>query len=273
MSEAIETQAVEVVEQDEDQALAAGFAEARGEEPPVIEPVVVEEAAPAAETPPQEEPPEEPQVVFAGLTEDQLRSVILKANEVDSLKEQIQKAFGKHGEVMREIGNLKARGSGVKVNREKFARLNEEFPEVAEMLFEGLESGIEAAGGASQQVDVSQIEARVRDELVRANETRLLQFAHRDWNDVVKSDEFSLWRKNVLNAEDNKQLDESWDAIFIADKLSEFKAWRDKSAKTQESKQKRLEAAVLPRGEATRPSTIQTEEEAMLAAFRAARGG
>ena len=87
MSEAIETQAVEVVEQDEDQALAAGFAEARGEEPPVIEPVVVEEAAPAAETPPQEEPPEEPQVVFAGLTEDQLRSAILKANEVDSLKE------------------------------------------------------------------------------------------------------------------------------------------------------------------------------------------
>ena len=274
-TEAVESQEVEVAVDDE--AFAAGFSEARGDEPPASEPapepVQAEEQAeqPAVEAEPEPEPQ---QNLIAGMTEDQLRAAILKANEVDHLKSQLDKAFGKVGEVNRTLMQLQQRSS-VNLDKAKFKRLSEEFPEIAEMLASDLNDALGEVGGQSPAVDPEQFEKVVDERLIamqQAQERRFLSRMHRDWESVVTSDEFKLWQQNVLPPEDAQVLATSWDSDFISDKLDEFKAWRSKATAAKENKQKRLEQAVTPRGDTREPPTAQTEDEAFLAAFKSARG-
>lgn len=280
--EAVENQNVENAVEQDDAAFAAGFNEARGEEPPVEEPKAEEpkvEEAPAAVEPEPEPTPN----LIAGLTEDQIRAAILKANEVDSLKAQIEKSFGKYGELNRSLQQLQQQKSGgVQLNAQALKRLSSEFPEMAEMLASDLSEALAGVSGGGQQqaaFDPDAVEqmlqgriADVRAGLEQEMEKRLLKRAHRDWEDVVTSDDFKLWRQNVLPAEESERLGGSWDSDFIAEKLTEFKEWKKQATVSRENKQKRLEAAVTPRGDAGGPSTVQSEEEAFLAAFKRARG-
>lgn len=274
--EAVENQVVEVVDE---AAFAAGFTEVQGDEPSADVPVA-EEVQTQEEEPPVVE--ETQQTLIAGLTEDQVKNLLLKAGEVDKLSDRIEKAFGKHGEAMRAIQQLQQRQTGgVQLNASALKRLSSEFPEMAEMLASDLSEALAGqSGGASQpSYDPDLIEqhlqgrvADVRAGLEQDMEKRLLKREHRDWETVVTSDDFKLWKDNVLNQEDSQKLGASWDSDFISEKLDEFKAWRNKSSVSKENKQKRLEAAVTPRGGSGQPSTIQSEEEAMFSAFKNARG-
>jgi hypothetical protein len=275
--EAVENQEVEVVDE---AAFAAGFDETRGEEPPV-ESQASEEVQVTEEEPPVAEEPQ--QTLIAGLTEEQVKSLLLKAGEVDKLSDRIEKAFGKHGEAMRAIQQLQQqRSGGVQLNASALKRLSSEFPEMAEMLASDLSEAFagQSGGAAQPSFDPELIEqhlqgrvADVRAGLEQDMEKRLLKREHRDWETVVTSDDFKLWKDNVLPPEDSAKLGASWDSDFISEKLDEFKAWRNKSSVSKENKQKRLESAVTPRGGSGQPSTIQSEEEAFASAFKHARGG
>ena len=257
--------------QEEEAAFSAGFAEGRGEEPPQeAEPKTEEQPEPAAE-----EPAKEPALI-AGLTEEQVKTLLLKANDVDKLAQQIDKAFGKYGELHRTLMQLQQQKSSLSLTPDKLKRLNAEFPEIASMLAEDLSEAIGSNVGSG--VDFTEAKKQLDEEL-QSFKTHLeqesarvmLKRSHRDWQDVIKSPDFGLWVGNVLPKEEAEQLQTSWDAEFISDKLDEFKAWRLKAAESSEKKQKRLEAAVPPRGDRTGPSTAQSEEEAFLSGFKAKR--
>lgn len=280
MSEVVENQDVDVAQND-DSAFAAGFNEARGDEPPADELAAAPEpqaSEDAPETPAAEEPAPQ-QTLIAGLTEEQVKALLLKAGEVDTLAERIEKSFGKFGELNRTIQQLQQQRSGGQLSAASLKRLSEEFPEMAEMLASDLNEALSGTGGAGQPAfDPDQFDqvlsARVADikiGLEREMEKRLLKREHRDWETVVTSDDFKLWRANVLPAEESERLGNSWDSEFIADKLTEFKAWKGKAAASKENKQKRLEAAVTPRGDAGGPPTLN-DDEAFLAGFKNARG-
>ena len=275
-TEAVENQEVEVVVDDE--AFAAGFSEARGDEPPAAEPAPqpdqAEEQAkqPAVEAEPEPEPQ---QNLIAGMSEEQLRSAILKANEVDQIKPLVEKAFGKYGELHRTVLAMQQQRPNLNLDKSKFTRLSEEFPEIAEMLASDLSEALGDVGG-QPAVDPEAVEKIVEQRLIaqqQANERRFLSRSHRDWEKVVTSDEFKLWQQNILPPEEAQVLATSWDADFISDKLDEFKSWRAKATAAKENKQKRLEQAVTPRGDTSGPPLAQTEDEAFLAAFKNARGG
>ena len=134
MTEEVVEQQQEVIEQaQDDSGFAAGFAEVRGEEPPVSEPVVEEQAsseevqkqaeAPAAETQ-QDDTPE--QNLIAGLTDEQLRGVLAKANMVDDLVLRIEKTHGKIGELNRTIQNLQQKNGTAQLSAGQLKRLSSE---------------------------------------------------------------------------------------------------------------------------------------------------
>lgn len=265
-------------------AFESGFANARGDEPPT------EEATPTASEPPQDAPkedePEAPKIVLAGMTEEQLISALAKANQVDEIRaeseQRVRQVFGKLGEVNALVQELKAKQQearqGLKLDASKLSNLSAEYPELAEMLAKDLAGMVGSSTEASPQIDPTLIDKIVSDrlktvesEIERKLEMRALSRQHKDWETVVASPEFNLWKANVLPKEQAATLEESWDAEFVAEKLTEFKAWKDKAGQARQEKQKRLEAAVTPTGDA-RPEAQINDDDAFVSGWKSARG-
>lgn len=247
--------------QQEDASLEAGFNRTRGDEPPVEIPpqdTATTEAAPdktsevSTGEPPAAAPAEEPMI--GSFKESEFKALMAKAQKVDELEAAINgnqsKVFGKFGEMQRFINELKAAPTGQPVNLSgaKLKRVTDAFPELAEALAEDL-SELTLASPAQSTFDSSELEQRFEqkvEEIRRESEQKLLSMRHRGWKETVKSDDFVLW-KGTLPAEERQQLDNSWDAEYISDKLDSFNEWKSRPS-TKQRNDKRLEAAVTPTG-------------------------
>lgn len=279
------TTEVEVNEQEQVQvdahdeaAFAAGFAEARGDEPPaeaVQEPEQQQVAEQQTET--QPEPAAEPQAPsevevlrsmvesLKGETEQRTRQIFGKMGELNSLIQQHQTAKG--GVTQEDID-------------EAFAEFREEFPEMATMFNAGLQKVLSKVGGPQgQPADFDKlVEERVASRTLSIEqnlEKRLLTRDHPDWQTVVVDSEFGVW-KSTLPAEEQSELNSSWNADVIGGYLTRFKSHRAErlaaETKARENKQQRLAEAVAPRGQgAPAPQTID-DEAAFAAGFKAVRG-
>lgn len=179
------------------------------------------------------------------------------------------KVFGKVGELQQKIDAVKPAAGGLSPKAAE--RLKAEFPELHEMLFGEADDTTVQPDHQAAQVQTVVVPA---EDGTKTLERRLLTRDHKDWEQVVATDEFASWRDNVLNSEDATALDDSWDADFISQKITEFKEWRAGEAKKntdQQTRQERLNDAITNRG-IPRVSTSSLgdddEEAAMLANFK-----
>lgn len=284
----------------EDAAFAAAFNEQRGqsEEPavepvePAVEPAVepVEPVEPVAEQEPQAETPK---AVLAGLTEEQITQALARVSQQQMT---IDKLGGRIGQLMQQVEKLKDQPRTAAEQRSfdlKLEKLGQTFPELAEILREDLKS-ISVAPVAEQPAqqtftaeDVDRIVSeklgtfKVQQE--RALEVKVLGSVHPDWEQVIRTPQFALWRDNVIA--DGKELMESENAAYISRKLTEFKDWvkattspTHQPAPTPASSttnKDRLRQAVMPVGAQVQSTGPVTEEDAFAAAFakERARGG
>lgn len=272
-AEAPKTDATTTVE--DSAGLDAGFRKVRGEpegrptSTEATETPTEEATATAAATPPEKVEVADP-VVFAGLTEPQLKAALSKAGEVDELRKSLtdtrKEVLGHVGQLrqaLKEAAAARTTGSGapLKVAKDMLKRLNQDgYEELAEALAEDLSAVLQAPASAGA-IDLEAVTKSVNDrldvrvgEISREYEKKLLTLAHEDWPEMWASNDFKLW-KGTLSADAQKQLDSSWDAAFLAKQLTAFKAWRKKestastSAKeAKEAQDKRLAAAVTPKG-------------------------
>jgi hypothetical protein len=275
---AIENEEIEVQEVD-DAATEAAFAEQFGDSPAVIAAdeeaeTEVQEVTPAADDASEVEGVaaiEEPKV------EDEHAKLLALLNDIparnDLTEKEIRQIHGKFGEVNRALQELKSNSgsSPVRVTKDQFKRLNEEFPEIAEMLAEDLAGiSLQSNGGVnaeSIQPFVNTEVAKVREELTRTMNTNLLTIQHRDWASVYSSADFNSW-KGSLATDEQQKLDNSWDAMYLGEQLTKFKTWRDTVKNTKENNNKRLLDAVLPKGGVKTTNGIVTEEDAFNAQFK-----
>lgn len=291
-------------------AFAASFHEGRGETPK--EPAL--EAAPepvealegddqgategvVAEVPPVDAPaePAAPKL-FAGLTEDQIAAALARSG---SLQGTVDKMAGRIGQLMQQIESLRTNPPTTQQAQKaldlKLEKLSGAFPELANLLREdlqGLQGGMPAgelpvaapAGITQEQFDAALAERlqATTSSLTEQMEVKVLTIVHPDWNQVIRTNEFALWRDNVLGPEVGKQLMFSEDSGFISQKLTEFKDWRKAAAQPAPVPvvqaapvvrpiSRRLTNAVLPSGGATPVTAPITEEAAFVAAFNRER--
>lgn len=222
------------------------------------------------ETPePEPEPVPEPKL-FAGYTEEQIKEM---AATVESLKQREQKLFGSMGAMKQSIDALRNQpkpAATVAWSADKLKRLSAEYPELANLLSQDL--GDMATSGNPQQIE-QLVEQRIQTSLDKASqayEAKLLTLQHRDWKQIVAAEDFVGW-KETLPAEEKAELDASWDAALIGEKISQFKEWRSKTVQTKQTNQKRLEAAITPKSSSSaRPAP--TENDAFMAGFKSVRG-
>ncbi len=276
MTTEVEQAVEQTVEVNEDHSSSdsdfeAGFAAARGEEPPVAteEPPVEVEPAPEPEPEPQPEPEPDP--------------VALLKEEIANLKNQLQhnndKVFGKIGEAFRELQTLKqAKPAGVELTEADLADAFEDYPEMRRDFLKAMNAankkrGVtqpeEPAAPMSQAFDPAEVE---RIAALRANEAaeavrkqmalERLEDQHADWKDVVKDQKWGQWISKQP-PEVQEQAANSWDVRFVTKLLSDYKA----SLTRKETSKKRLESAVTPQGVATDGPPATTEEERFNAGF------
>lgn len=241
-----------------DAAFEAGFAGAHSAEPEH-----------------QPEAPSEP--VYAGYKESELKALLARIPEIDGLKQRESKVFGTVGQLKQAFDGFRAQptaqsGTPISLSADKLARLNAEFPELASLIAEDLNGVILGAGqsGGMDQAAVDGIVAQKLEGLNQTFETRLLTAMHKDWRKVVQSTEFDTWTA-TLPEETRSQLAESWNAEFIAEQIDAFKDAQATATRTKQTNQRRLEAAITPRGNTAAPPA-PSEDDAFLAGFRSVRG-
>ena len=269
-----------------------GFHIERGEEV-AAEPEVA--ADPEVEVTPEPAVAPEPEVAatpaLAGLTEEQITTALARVSQQQAT---IDKLGGRIGHLIQQVEQLKSTPRTVAEQRSfdlKLTRLTENFPELAEILREDLkdmgpgEAAAPAAAGptfTAEDVDKILTEklTAFQHQQERAMEVKVLGSAHPDWEQVIKTPQFAIWRDNVIA--DGKELMESENAAFISRKLTEFKDWAKATVVTAPlapapapagaANRQRLANAVLPRTAAAQPAQSPvTEEDAFMAAFKAER--
>lgn len=279
----------------EEAAFANAFNESRNEaEEPVVvaeeavdEPAVEPTAVTASEEPVVEAAPA-PRLI-GGLTDEQVAAALVRAGTLQST---VDKMAGRMGQLMQQIEQLRNTPPTTQAQQKaldlKLEKLSGAFPELANLLREDLQ-GLQGsdtttlapavpAGITQEQFDqllterLTAKDAETRELL----EIKVLNITHPDWEQVIRTPEFALFRDNVLPQEVGQQLMVSEDSAFISQKLSEFKQWRDKPVVAAEpmappapsAKAKRLSNAVLPSGTAASSvNALVTEEDGFAAGF------
>lgn len=245
-----------LVPSQEDAAFQEGFAEVR--------------ADPSAEP--------EPPKLFAGYTEEQLRDFVGKAQEIDEMRKREAKVFGTLGSLKQGMDALRnqhrqqPQATALHLDASKFTRLQEQFPELADMLSQDLSDALKGHGGGGS-ADSQAMERMVDERLDRTSkgyETKLLSVMHPDWRKVAQAPEFQAW--TAQQAPDVQQVvRDGWDAIAVGEALSAYKQWNNKAVQAKQSRQSRLESGMTPRGN-TQMAPAMSEADAFEQGFRSVRG-
>lgn len=263
MTTEVEQAVEQPVEVDVNDGFEAGFAEARGEEPPVSIETPPEE--PADDDPPDPEPQPEPEPDPVALLNEKIASL------ENQFKHQSDKAFGKIGEAFRELQAMKqSRSSDIEISDEDLADAFSEYPELRkdqlkafQLLAKKLSSAPVRQEPQPQSVEVPRVEeASVRFDERRKTALEALAYIHPDAEQVKTSSAFVEW-VSKQPPEIVRQASTSLDVGFAAKMISAFKA----SIAKKETKQKRLEAAVTPQGVHLDGPPATTEEDDLLAGF------
>ena len=279
----------------EDAEIAAAFSasfdtDARADEAPATEQStdeVAEETQIADDEVPADAETEAPPEVKAGVSEEQLTAMLAKMPKIEELETmttaEIRKVHGKIGEINRALQELQKNGTskqpGIKLTGANFKRLHEEYPDLAELLAEDLnESGAREqtaeTEAAPQQSPLQSNEnfdervAEVKQELYKNMQTSLLLMQHKDYTQVFGSDEFKVWAQ-TLPADDQSKLEESWDAMYLGEKFTEFKQWRTHKQTGAQERKSRLDRAIVPTGtQAAIKPQAQSLQDGFNAAFK-----
>jgi hypothetical protein len=284
---------IQQAETEEAAAFAQSFdKETRVEESAPVEQDPAQAEDPAAdgavgeETPATEgEPPIEEET--ATLTVKQLTEMLGKLQKIDEYetlsKAEQRKLHGKIGELNQSLQALQKNGStaAVKLTGNKFKRLYAEYPDLAELLAEDLnDTGTEATDKVTDDPDkenepkpaldaktFNEEVAKVKETLQNEMQTNLLRIQHDDWEMVVSSDNYQIW-KQTLSPEDQVQLEDSWDAVYLGKKITEFKSWFEKKQTGIQERESRLKNSIVPKGrEAALKPVAMTEQDGFNAAF------
>lgn len=254
----------EVVDHDTEdaEAQAAFDAEADPGKKPTATPAPVEEKPVAEEPPPAPEPPP---VEYAQITKAELEELKAKAGRVDG-------AYGRIGSVEHTLKQLQAAdGQPVVFTKEDFPELAREYPELAEAHVKDMNKAMAKfkvpKGGSTEEFE-GKVQTAVAG-VAQQFEAKLLKVYHPDWQQVAQDPEFNAW-KATLPEDERTTLESTFDAEFIADRITAFK--KTKAAKPpvptpSTRKQQLAAAAASPRGTGAALSANPNSDEAAQKAF------
>lgn len=308
MSEEVKTPEVETTNEAAD--FEAGFSAVVGGEVQAEVPKVEEKAQPKepeAKADGQKETvdgAEKPGgLPLSAFDEEAIKTLLAKSAKVDELEmaltrqaQELRRAYGKIGELNSHLRQLMKAPTkrGIKQAELKFARLEEEYPELAQALKEDLAQVLGAAQEEVEQkeepqeakaeesgdgLSQSQYSPQVPEEVLQQREfqlrveyeKKLLASRHPDWEQIAQTPDFRIWL-----ASQPPEIQQVAMSSYSADELSAvfdlYKQARqilEAKARQGVTKQKRLETAVPVSSSSTAAPPVSDELDDFLAGFNA----
>lgn len=158
---------------------------------------------------------------------------------------------------------------------EKWKRLQEDFPEVADALAEQLQQVRQP--GAQPGVSLQDVETRI-EQARREVQYELIEERHPSWQSALQSPDGQAWLQTLSPSEQSDFLNTER-ANVVNSYLDRFKAHREQvsaAMQTRQSRERIARDAVAPTGGAKAGGARRnepTEDDAFLAGFRQVRGG
>lgn len=200
---------------------------------------------------------------------EQAKDELKEAVEAGGLsKDEARKIYGKIGELNAKLAEIKAAASApvkLKFDAASFKKITENFDsDFAQNLADDLNSAFGIADepnmrGQAELLDANLI-SQLEDKFEKKMQTNLLKMAHKDYQQVYQSEDFAIW-KQTLPEVDQDEIESSWNAEYLSEKLTEFKTWRDVKTSKQASGSQRLKNAVQPQGGKVVQKAAMTEED------------
>ena len=227
-------------------------------------------------------------VVFGGLRESQVKTLLERAARVDAIEEQLRKAHGKIGELNGSVIELRQTRQQPTVKQQQddneliddsfFEALAADYPELPatiEQKAQRMAQEILEQQGYTQQPQEQQYQQPAQSaspdpyEIQKATGIAVMDATHNGWRETVQSQDFQLWlatqpERARVTYENTVDPSELWGII------NGFNAHSAAIGKTTRSRQ-RLDAAIVPDARSGKVSHAMTEEEAMIAAFNSGR--
>ena len=227
-------------------------------------------------------------VVFGGLRESQVKTLLERAARVDAIEEQLRKAHGKIGELNGSMIELRQTRQQPAVKQQQndnellddsfFEALAADYPELPatiEQKAQRMAQEILEQQGYTQRPQEQQYQQPAQSaspdpyEIQKAIGIAVMDATHSGWRETVQSQDFQLWlatqperaRTAYENTVDPSEL---WGII------NGFNSHSAAIGKTTRNRQ-RLDAAIVPDARSGKVSHAMTEEEAMIAAFNSGR--
>lgn len=227
-------------------------------------------------------------VVFGGLRESQVKSLLERAARVDAIEEQLRKAHGKIGELNGSMLELRQQRQQTASKPKQddnellddafFESLSADYPELPATIEQKAQRMaqeiLEKQGYGTQQPQDEQYQSPGQTspdpyEIQKAIGIAVMDATHNGWRETVQSQDFQLWlatqperaRTAYENTVDPSEL---WGII------NGFNSHSAAIGKTTRNRQ-RLDAAIVPDARSGKVSHAMTEEEAMIAAFNSGR--
>jgi len=249
-----------------------------------VEQTPVKEAGETEAEDVQEEELQEPErvEVFAGYTEDEIKENFARLDKMQRSIDTTNGTFGsKFAEQQATIEALRAsgavQGTGA-ISQDVIDRLNDEFPELAEIFASGVNT--------ESQPDIAEPTELVRDERMDAflagqaekeqqHEIQMLTDKHSDWKETAmfskgengivtwNDPSFGYFVSQLPQDEQNAILN-SWDAGLVSEVIGNYKASISEQPKQNKKPRPSLEDAVRPTAlhGSQKPSAIDEEDAA-----------
>lgn len=250
----------------QDAEFEAGFAAARGDELPTELENTEEPSNENADNEVVNESEDAPEEKPAPSQEDIL-SQLSKIPELESLtKSEVRKIYGKFGEMQQALNAMQTQPTG-KGRLKVSEAFREEYGDLADLI-----ESSEIEGVANGSTNIEQ-ELNVRVEAIKQDfERKILTMQHKDWVQVKDSPEFLEWVAKQ-DAETQSELANSYDALYIGEKLTEFKSTRNNVATNKNtSNATRLEDAMTPTTKGAVKPRTESEDDAFESGFKVVRG-
>ena len=253
-------------EQHEEAGFAAGFS---GEEPTVEKPEAV--AGDSAEAKQVEEVKQEAAAKpIPALTDEDIASFRAATTELSTLKGQLRDANGRIGalnDLLKQTReHKKDEGKAPVLSAVELKRMKEQYPELAETLTADIGELMATLAKPQDKDEVSRLIKEQVAESSFAERKQMLSDEHPDWEAIKKGEDLWKWIA-TLPADEASAFQNSANPLYVAKKLTVFKAWRDGATKAKDDSQERLEAAITPRGVPRTSKSTMSDEEAMLKGF------
>lgn len=221
-------------------------------------------------------------VVFEGYKQSELKRLLGSVAKVETLEQQLRKANGKIGELNSRIQAPAPAPAPTPAPAPELPpeikQLEQDYPDVVQLvrhMVAGQQPRQEAPPAEVQQPVATGVAHAAQAELdPMVVEIAVLDRTNAGWREKIDSQEFNLWLTSQ-----GEQVQREFAEVATADGmgslLGKYDAWTsarataaDKAAKGQA----RLKAAVTPTGNAQRPQTAPTEQEAFIAGFKSVVG-